>query len=251
MAELDMQDLIGKAALVTGGSRGMGAAIASTLAARGADVAITYLNSAEKAGAVVSEIEAGGRKALAIRADSADAGAIVSAVEEAAAAFGRLDILVNNAGIFTYGPPEEVTLEEVDRTLAIHVRAVFLASQAALRHMTAGGRIVSIGSSFARRVPVGGVTLYAMSKSALIGFTKGLARDVGPRGITVNVIDPGSTDTDMNPADGPSADDERALTALGAYGRPEDVAALVAHLASEAGRNITGASLVIDGGVTA
>jgi 3-oxoacyl-[acyl-carrier protein] reductase len=246
-----MQDLIGKAALVTGGSRGMGAAIAGTLAARGADVAITYVNSADKARAVEHEIEARGRRALAIRADSADAGAIVAAVDEAATAFGRLDILVNNAGIFPYGPPEQVTLEEIDRTLAIHARAVFLASKAALRHMGAGGRIVSIGSSLAWRVPSGGMTLYAMSKSALIGFTRGLARDVGPRGITVNTVDPGSTDTDMNPANGPAADDERALTALGAYGHPEDVAALVAHLAGEAGRNITGASLAIDGGVTA
>jgi 3-oxoacyl-[acyl-carrier protein] reductase len=246
-----MQDLIGKAALVTGGSRGMGAAIARTLAARGTDVAITYVNGADKARAVVSEIEAGGRKALAIRADSADAAAIIAAVDEAAAALGRLDILVNNAGIFPYGPPEDVTLEEIDRTLAIHARAVFLASQAALKHMKAGGRIISIGSSLAWRVPSGGMTLYAMSKSALIGFTKGLARDVGLRGITVNAVDPGSTDTDMNPADSEMADDERALTALGAYGRPEDVAALVAHLAGEAGRNITGASLAIDGGVTA
>lgn len=246
-----MHDFEGKVALVTGGSRGMGAAIARTLAAGGADVAITYANSADKARAVVAGIEAQGGKALAIQADSADAEAIVAAVNDAAAALGRLDILVNNAGIFPYGPPEDVTLDEVDRTLAIHARAVFLASQAALKHMSAGGRIISIGSSLARRVPAGGMTLYAMSKSALIGFTKGLARDVGPRGITVNVVEPGSTDTDMNPADGEGADDERALTALGTYGRPEDVAALVAHLASEAGRNITGASLAIDGGANA
>ncbi|MCT9000609.1 3-oxoacyl-ACP reductase family protein [Chelativorans intermedius] len=246
-----MQDLIGKAALVTGGSRGMGAAIARTLATRGADVAITYLNGMDKARAVVAEIRAYGRKALAIRADSADSAAIVAAVNEAAAGLSRLDILVNNAGIFPHGPLEEVTPEEIDRTLAIHARAVFLASQAALKHMGAGGRIVSIGSSLAWRVPSAGMTLYAMSKAALIGFTKGLARDVGVRGITVNVVDPGPIDTDMNPADGEAADVEKALTALGTYGRPEDVATLVAHLASEAGRNITGASLAIDGGVTA
>ena len=246
-----MQDLIGKAALVTGGSRGMGAAIAKTLATRGADVAVTYLNGMDKARAVVAEIESYGRKALAIRADSADSAAIVAAVNEAAAALGRLDILVNNAGVFPYGPLEEVTPEEIDRSLAIHARAAFLASQAALKHMGAGGRIVSIGSSLAWRVPSAGMTLYAMSKAALIGFTKGLARDVGVRGITVNVVDPGPIDTDMNPADGEAADVEKALTALGTYGRPEDVAALVAHLASEAGRNITGSSLAIDGGVTA
>jgi 3-oxoacyl-[acyl-carrier protein] reductase len=246
-----MRDLVGKAALVTGGSRGIGAAIARTLAGHGAHVAITFLTRADEARAVANEIEATGRKALAIQADSADPHAIVAAVEEAASAFGRLDILINNAGIFPYGPPEAVTLEEIDRTLAIHARAVYLASQAALRHMGAGGRIVSIGSSLAWRVPSCGMTLYAMSKSALIGFTKGLARDVGPRGITVNTVDPGSTDTDMNPADSEQADAEKALTALGAYGCPEDVAALVTYLASEAGRNITGASLAIDGGANA
>jgi 3-oxoacyl-[acyl-carrier protein] reductase len=176
---------------------------------------------------------------------------LVGAVAQTADAFGRLDILVNNAGIFPSGPPEEVSLAEIDRTLAIHVRAVFLAAQAALKHMGSGGRIISIGSCFAQRVPHGGVTLYAMSKSALIGFTKGLARDVGARGITVNVVDPGSTDTDMNPANGETAHAQRALMAVGHYGKPEDVAAMVAHLAGDCGRFVTGASIAVDGGYAA
>ena len=246
-----MRDLAGKAALVTGGSRGIGAAIARRLAARGADVAITYARAADHARDLVVEIEAAGQRALAIQADSADAEAVVGAVERTSGAFARLDILVNNAGIFPFGPPEEVTLEEIDRTLAIHVRAVLVASREALKHMGRGGRIISIGSCFAHRVPYGGVTLYAMSKSALIGFTKGLARDVGARGITVNVVDPGSTDTDMNPAAGATADAERALMAVGHYGKPEDIAAMVAHLAGEGGRFVTGASLAVDGGYAA
>jgi 3-oxoacyl-[acyl-carrier protein] reductase len=246
-----MQDLIGRAALVTGGSRGIGAAIARALAERGCDVAITYATSAGKAEGVVAQIEAAGRRGLALQADSAAAEAVVAAVDRTAAAFGRLDILVNNAGIFPYGPPEATSLGDIDRTLAIHVRAVYLASQAALKHLGAGGRIISIGSCFSHRVPYGGITLYAMSKSALIGFTKGLARDVGARGITVNVVDPGSTDTDMNPADGEGAAAERALMAVGDYGKPAEIAAMVAHLASADGRFVTGASIAVDGGYAA
>jgi 3-oxoacyl-[acyl-carrier protein] reductase len=246
-----MQDLKGKAALVTGASRGIGAAIARRLAERGADVAITYVNSAGRAAEVVKQIEATGQRGLAIQADSAEVVPLVSAVDQAAAAFGRLDILVNNAGIFPYGPPEDVTLAQIDQTLAIHVRGVFVASQAALKHMGVGGRIISIGSCFAQRVPHGGVTLYSMSKSALIGFTKGLARDVGARGITVNVIDPGSTDTDMNPATGAGAEGQRALTALGHFGKPEDVASMAAYLASDEARVVTGASIAVDGGANA
>ena len=246
-----MQDLIGRAALVTGGSRGIGAAIARALAERGCDVAITYATSAGKAEGVVAEIEATGRRGLALQADSAAAEAVVAAVDRTAAAFGRLDILVNNAGIFPYGPPEATSLDDINRTLAIHVRAVYLASQAALKHLGTGGRIISIGSCFAQRVPYGGITLYAMSKSALIGFTKGLARDVGARGITVNVVDPGSTDTDMNPANGEGAAAERALMAVGDYGKPAEIAAMVAHLASADGRFVTGASIAVDGGYAA
>ena len=246
-----MRELAGRVALVTGGSRGIEAAIAMALAERGADVAITFRSAAERARSVVSAVEAGGSRALAIQADSADPDAVRRAVERTADAFGRLDILVNNAGIFPFGPPETVTPAEIDATLAVHVRAVLVASQAALRHMGEGGRVISIGSCLAHRVPHGGVTLYAMSKSALIGFTKGLARDVGARGITVNVVDPGSTDTDMNPAGGPGAETERGLTALGRYGRPRDVAAMVAHLAGEGGRFVTGASIAVDGGYAA
>jgi 3-oxoacyl-[acyl-carrier protein] reductase len=246
-----MSELTGKVALVTGGSRGIGAAIAKRLAQDGADVALTYVSAADKARAVVAEIEATGRRGLAIAADSADPDAVTAAVERAAAEFGRFDILVNNAGIFPFGPPEAVTVEEIDRTLAIHVRAVFVASQAALRHMEAGGRIISIGSCLAQRVPHPGVALYAMSKSALIGFTKGLARDVGERGITVNVVDPGSTDTDMNPADGTDAEAQRSFMALGRYGSADDIAAMVAHLAGPGGRFVTGASIAVDGGYAA
>jgi NAD(P)-dependent dehydrogenase (short-subunit alcohol dehydrogenase family) len=246
-----MSDLAGKVALVTGGSRGIGAAIARRLAREGADVALTYAGAEGKAHAVAAEIEATGRRGIAIQTDSADPKALVAAVERTVLELGRLDILVNNAGIFPNGPFEDVTVEEVDRTLAIHVRAVFVASQAAARYMKAGGRVVSIGSCFAERVPYPGVSLYAMSKSALVGFTKGLARDLGARGITANVVHPGSTDTDMNPADSPGADDERRFIALGRYAEPEDIAATVAHLAGEGGRHITGASLAVDGGYAA
>jgi 3-oxoacyl-[acyl-carrier protein] reductase len=246
-----MSELTGKVALVTGGSRGIGAAIAVRLAELGADVAITYAQSKERAEQVADRIRAHGRRALAIAADSASADAVVAAVEQTADELGGLDILVNNAGIFPSGPIGDVSLDEIDRTLAIHVRAVYLASQAAVRRMGDGGRIVSIGSNLAERVPYPGVTLYAMSKSALSGFTKGLARDVGERGITVNLVQPGSTDTDMNPADGATADAQRALTALGGYGEPIDIANTVAFLAGPSGRTITGATLTVDGGTNA
>ncbi|MCD7059539.1 3-oxoacyl-ACP reductase FabG [Pelagibacterium sp. HS1C4-1] len=246
-----MNDLSGRVALVTGGSRGMGAATALALAERGADVAVTYLNSAQKAEAVIAQIEALGRRGRAIRADSADPDQIVDAVNATADAFGRLDILVNNAGIFKLAPVEEFTREDVERMLGTHVNGVFLASQAAARRMADGGRIISIGSSLARHAPGPGFSLYSMSKSALIGFTKGLARDLGPRGITVNTIDPGSTDTDMNPADGPFADEGRSIIPLGRYCAPGDIAAMVVHLAGKGGANITGASIAIDAGVNA
>jgi NAD(P)-dependent dehydrogenase (short-subunit alcohol dehydrogenase family) len=246
-----MTELDGKVALVTGGSRGIGAAIATRLAELGSDVAITYAQSKERADEVVDAIKAQGRRGLAIKADNATAEEVVAAVEAAVGEFGRLDVLVNNAGIFPFGPIEDVSLEEVDRALGIHARATFLASQAAVRHMTDGGRIISIGSNLAERVPFSGVTLYSMSKSALIGFTKGLARDLGERGITVNLVQPGSTDTDMNPADGPTADGQRALSALGHYADPVDIANTVGFLAGVGGRNITGSVLTVDGGTNA
>ncbi|WP_336811342.1 SDR family NAD(P)-dependent oxidoreductase [Bosea sp. MMO-172] len=244
-----MSRLAGKRALVTGGSRGIGAAIARRLAAEGADVALTYERSADKAGAVVGEIEALGRKGFAIAADSADPAAVTRAVDDAARALGGLDILVNNAGIYRGGAVADWSLADIDATLSVNVRAVVLASQAAAAHLSEGGRIISTGSCLADRVVEPNVTLYAMSKAALIGFTKGLARDLGPRGITVNIVHPGSTDTDMNPAGGPGADAQRARMAIPRYGQPEDIAGLVAYLASEEARFITGAGFAIDGGV--
>jgi NAD(P)-dependent dehydrogenase (short-subunit alcohol dehydrogenase family) len=246
-----MSELVGKVALVTGGSRGIGAATAARLAELGADVAITYGQSKERADEVVETIKSHGRRGLAIQADSAAGDEVPAAVGRVVEEFGRLDVLVNNAGIFPFGPIDDVTLEEVDRTLGIHARAVYLASQAAVRHLPEGGRIISIGSNLAERVPFPGVTLYSMSKSALIGFTKGLARDLGDRGITVNLVQPGSTDTDMNPADGATADDQRALSALGRYADPSDIADTVAFLAGPGARNITGSLVTVDGGTNA
>lgn len=246
-----MAGLTGRTALVTGGSRGIGAAIATRLGELGADVAVTYARSERRAQEVVDGLASRGVRGLAIRADSASADDVVAAVEQTGTAFGRLDILVNNAGVFPFGPIDTVSVEEVDRTLAIHARAAYLASQAAVRHMPDGGRIISIGSNLAERVPFPGVTLYSMSKAALIGFTKGLARDLGSRNITVNLVQPGSTDTDMNPADAAGADEQRALSALGRYAAAADVADSVAFLASAGASNITGAVLTVDGGTNA
>ncbi|MGI5288555.1 SDR family NAD(P)-dependent oxidoreductase [Nonomuraea polychroma] len=243
--------MVRKVALVTGGSRGIGAAVARRLAGDGFDVAITYRSAGDRAAAVVKEIEAAGGRALGVRAEAADAGALVEAVERTVRELGRLDVVVSNAGIAPYGALEEVTLDEVDRLLAVHARAAFVLAQAAARHMGRGGRIVLIGSSLAERVPYAGWTAYAMSKSALIGLVKGLARDLGARGITANLVNPGSTDTDMNPAGAPEADEERRYTALGTYCSPDDIAAIVGHLAGEGGRHITGASIPVDAGVTA
>jgi 3-oxoacyl-[acyl-carrier protein] reductase len=246
-----MNNLNGRVALVTGGSRGIGAAIALRLARDGADVAITYESAADRAAQVVKEIEQIGRRGLAVQADSSDAAAVRGAVDAVAAELGGLDILVNNAGVFPYGPFEEVTLDELDRTLAIHTRAAFVAAQAASPHLGEGGRIISIGSNLAERVPFPGIALYAMTKSALLGYTRALARELGPRGITVNVVQPGSTDTDMNPADGDGAEHQRSLTALGRFQTADELAATVAHLAGPGGRTITGASLLVDAGTNA
>lgn len=246
-----MSRLEGKVALVTGGGRGIGAAIAKRLAKEGAAVALTYVSAPDKAEAVVAAIEAAGGRARAYRADSADAKAVPAIVDRVAAELGRLDILVGNAGIFMAKPLEDYTHDDIDRMLAVNVRAVFTGAQAAARHLPRGGRIITIGSCLAERVPGPSMTLYALSKSALIGLTKGLARDLGPRGITVNVVQPGPIDTDMNPADGPHADGQRAWLALGHYGQGEDIAGLVAYLASEEGRFVTGAALTVDGGNSA
>ncbi|KVQ75786.1 SDR family NAD(P)-dependent oxidoreductase [Burkholderia multivorans] len=246
-----MNRLQGKRALVTGGSRGIGAAIAKRLAADGADVAITYEKSAERARAVVAEIETLGRRAVAIQADSADPAAVRAAVDRAADTLGGLDILVNNAGIFRAGSLDALTLDDIDATLNVNVRAVIVASQAAARHLGEGGSIVSTGSCLATRVPDAGMSLYAASKAALIGWTQGLARDLGPRGITVNIVHPGSTDTDMNPADGEHADAQLARMAIPRYGKADDVAALVAFVVGPEGRSINGTGLTIDGGANA
>jgi 3-oxoacyl-[acyl-carrier protein] reductase len=246
-----MQKLDGKRAFVTGASRGIGAAIAHRLADDGAAVAVGYEHSADAARAVVDAITNGGGHAVAVQMSADDPAAVRRAVDEAAEALGGLDILVNNAGIYRDGPIEEMTLEDVDATLNVNVRAVMLASQAALAHLPEGGRIISTGSNLASRVPGPGMALYSASKAALIGWTQGLARDLGPRGITVNVVHPGSTDTDMNPADGPHAADQLALMAIPRYGTPADVAALVAFVAGPEAGSINGTGLTVDGGANA
>ncbi|MEV5693993.1 SDR family oxidoreductase [Micromonospora globbae] len=242
--------LDGKVALVTGGARGIGAGIALRLAADGADVAITYLRSADRAAAVVKEIEALGRRALAVPADSADPDALREAVDRTAAELGRLDILVNNAAVFPVGALDEVDADERDRTIAVNVRGPYVAAQAAARHLGDGGRIISIGSNVGERAVFPGLALYAMSKTALAGLTRGLARELGPRGITVNLVNPGPTDTDANPAHGPNAGAVAGFTALGRYARPADIAATVAHLAAPEAAYVTGAVVNVDGGFT-
>ncbi|SCG61653.1 SDR family NAD(P)-dependent oxidoreductase [Micromonospora inositola] len=240
--------LDGKVALVTGGSRGIGAGIAVRLATEGADVALTYQRDADRAALVVKQIEALGRRVLAVRADSADPDAVRVAVDRTVEELGRLDILVNNAGVFLVGPVDELGPDELDRTLAVNVRAPYVAAQAAARHMTDGGRIINIGSNVARRAPFPGLALYSMSKTALVGLTKGLGRELGPRGITVNLVNPGPTDTDANPADGPNAAAISGLTALGRYAAPAEIAAMVCHLAGPDSGYVTGATIDVDGG---
>jgi 3-oxoacyl-[acyl-carrier protein] reductase len=243
--------LEGKIALVTGGSRGIGAAIAKRLAADGANVAITYTKGADAAASVVTEIERAGQKAIAIQADAADADAVNAAVEETVAAFGRLDILVNNAGTAIPKTFEETTLEEMDRVIDINIRGTFVAAQAALKHMKSGGRIIMIGSSVGEHVVVPGLVPYSATKGAVKMFTQGLSREVGSRGITVNNVQPGPIDTDLNPAAGEWAVPQKAATALDRYGRVDEVAALVAFVAGPESSYITGANLTVDGGMNA
>jgi len=245
-----MQELVGKRALVTGASRGIGAAIAVALAEKGADVAITYERSADRAAEVVKLIESKGRRAAAIQADFADPSAVKRAVAEAVQAFGGLDILVNNAGIALYSTFADVSVETIDALFDVNVRGPLLAAQAAIPHLPAGGRIVTIGSAGAERIVGDTGAIYFMTKSALHSFTRGLARELGSRDITVNLVQPGSTDTDMNPANGEFSDFQRSLSPLGRYGTPEDVAAAVTFLASPSARHVTGAILNVDGGQT-
>ena len=243
--------LEGKIALITGGSRGIGAAIATRLAAEGANVAITYTKGADAAASVVKEIERAGGKAIAIQADAADANAVKAAVEKTFASFRRLDVLVNNAGTAIPKPFEEATLEEMDRVLAINVRGVFVATQAALKHMNSGGRVIMIGSAVGERVAAPGLVPYAGTKGAVKMFTQALAREIGSRGITVNNVQPGPIDTDLNPAAGEWALPQKAATALNRSGSVDEVAALVAFVAGPEASYITGANLTVDGGTNA
>src|SRR6266567_2351936 len=243
--------LEGKIALITGGSRGIGAAIAKRLAADGAKVAITYAKGADAAAAVVTEIERDGGKAIAIQADATDAEAGKAAVEKTVATFGRLDVLVNNAGTAIPKTFEEATLEEMDRVIDINIRGVFVATQAALKHMRDGGRIIMIGSSVGERVLVPGLVPYSATKGAVKIFTQALSREVGSRGITVNNVQPGPIETDLNPATGDWAVPQKAMTALKRYGQADDIAAMVAFVAGPDASYITGANLTVDGGMNA
>ena len=252
MVRLTMSNnLKNKRALVTGGSRGIGAGIVRRLAQEGADVALTYVSKPDQAFKVAKAAGEQGVQAIIIQADSADPQAVVAAVEQTVAELGGIDILVNNAGVAVIAPVDEFRLEDFDRTVAVNIRGVFVATQAAVKHMPAGGRIITIGSCNADRMPFVGGAVYAMSKAAIVGLVKGLARDLGPRGITVNNIQPGPIATDMNPADSDFADTLRSLMALPRYGSADEIAAMVAYLASPEASYVTGASLTIDGGFTA
>lgn len=245
------KQLAGKIALVTGGSRGIGAAIAKRLAADGANVAITYTKGADAAAAVVKSIESAGGKAMAIQADSADAAAVKAAVEKTVATFGRLDVLVNNAGTGFPKRFEDATLEELDLVFDINVRGTLVATQTALKHMKNGGRVIMIGSCVGERLMTPGLVPYAATKGAIKMFVQGLSREVGKQGITVNNIQPGPIDTDLNPAAAEWAVPQKAATALDRYGSVDEVAALVAFVAGPESSYITGANLTVDGGTNA
>ena len=246
-----MSKLANKVALVTGGSRGIGAAVAKRLAADGANVAITYAKDAKAASAVVKAIERAGRKAIAIQADATDADAVAAAVEKTVATFGRLDVLVNNAGTAIPKAFEETTLEEMDRVLDINIRGIFVATQAALKHMKDGGRIIMIGSAAGERVIAPGLVPYAATKGAVKIFTQALSRELGSRGITVNNVQPGPIDTELNPATSEWAVPQKAVTALNRFGHVNEIAAMVAFVAGPESSYITGANLTVDGGMNA
>ena len=249
MSTTQHRSLAGKVALVTGGSRGIGAAIARRLATDGASVAITYSKGVDAAASLVKEIERGGGKAIAIQADAADADAVRNAVGRTVTTLGRLDVLVNNAGTAVPAPVEETTLEDFDRLFAVNVRGVFVATQAALKHLKAGGRIINIGSCLGERVFMAGMAPYSATKGAVKMFTQGLARELGARGITVNNVQPGPIDTELNPAAGEWSKVQKAAVPLDRYGRAEEVAALVAFVAGPEASYINGANLTVDGGI--
>jgi 3-oxoacyl-[acyl-carrier protein] reductase len=251
MSNNNTQKLAGKVAFVTGSSRGIGAAIAKRLAADGAKVGITFTKGADAAAAVVKEIEAAGGKAIALQADATDGAAVKAAIDKTVSTFGRLDILVNNAGTAIPSTFEEATLEDLDRIIDINIRGVFIATKAALKHIKDGGRIISIGSCVGERIMTPGLAAYAATKGAVKMFTQGLAREVGSRGITVNNVQPGPIDTDLNPAAGDWATPQIANTSLKRYGHVNEVAALVAFVASPEAAYITGANLTVDGGTNA
>ncbi|HYC41971.1 MAG TPA: 3-oxoacyl-ACP reductase family protein [Noviherbaspirillum sp.] len=243
--------LQGKTALVTGGSRSIGAAIAKRLAADGAAVALTYSASPDKAEQVVREIEAGGGRALAILADAGDPHAVRAAVAATVETFGAIDILVNNAGLALGGPIDDISFEDYQRMIAVNVTGVFVATQEAVRQMSKGGRVIHIGSSMTRYAAFPGASLYTLTKGAITGFNRSLVRDLGPRGITVNTIHPGPTDTDMNPDGGPVSKIVGPGMAIGRYGQPQEIAAVAAFLAGPEAAFVTGADIVADGGFTA
>jgi len=246
-----MSKLAEKVALVTGGSRGIGAAIAKRLGADGASVAVTYAKDASAASGVVKAIELNGGKAIAIQADAADVKAVEAAVEKTVATFGRLDVLVNNAGTAIPKTFEDTTLEEMDRVIDINIRGVFATTKAALKHLGDGGRIIMIGSAVGERAIAPGLVPYAATKAAIRMFTQALSREVGARGITVNNVQPGPIDTDLNPASGDWAVPQKAATALDRYGRVEEIAAMVAFIAGPESSYVTGANLTVDGGMNA
>jgi 3-oxoacyl-[acyl-carrier protein] reductase len=243
--------LDGKVALVTGASRGIGAAIAKRLARDGASVAITFHSSPDKALEVVRAIEAEGVKGLAIQADAGDADAVRRAVQQVVTELGRIDVLVNNAGVVTAAPFDQVLSEDFERQLAVNVRGAFVATQEAVKHMGVGGRVVMMGSVNADFVPFAGISVYALTKSALVGLTHALARELGPRGITVNNVEPGPVDTDMNPSDGKFAPFVKPMIAIGRYGTADEIAGLVSYLAGPESTYVNGANIRIDGGASA
>lgn len=246
-----MKRLENKTAFITGGGRGMGADISRRLAAEGARVVLTYSKSREQAEAVASAINAKGGEASAVEADSLDPKALSTAIQKTIETFGPIDILVNNAGIYIGKEFESHTLEDYEEIMGVNVRAVYVAALAVAAQMPKNGRIITIGSNMAENSLSPQTTLYTMSKAALTGFTRGLARDLGAKGITVNLVQPGPINTDMNPSNTDLADFLRSRMALAEYGTGEDIAGLVAFLASEEGKYITGTAITIDGGLNA